>query len=176
MTEPADLLARAWAHLGAAASGAAPGLVTFASWGPEGPQMRSVVLRAADPEAATLAFYTDAFATKVAEITADPRAGLHLWDRTAALQIRATGLARVTPGPAEVWAEMPPDQRRNYGVTPPPGRAIAAPDAYDRVPDPAAFAVVTLTLSGLDIVSLREPHMRAGFARHDDWRGQWLSP
>lgn len=168
----------AWARLTNAANGQASPIVTFASWGPDGPQMRTVVLRRADRDQTTLTFYSDLFALKIAEITADPRAGLHLWDRETALQLRATGLASLQSGPdtAGIWANLPPEARRNYGVTPPPGREIPDRDAYTRRSDPAAFATITLSLTHLDVVHLKEPHARALFTRADDWKGTWLSP
>lgn len=171
-----DLHARAWARLIAAADGKADPIVTFGSYGLDGPQMRSVVLRRADAETGTLAFYTDLAAPKIAEIRSDPRAGIHLWDPKQALHIRATGLASAERGPASAWVMMDDAQRRNYGVTPGPGQPIDARDAYTKPSTSAAFGQITLIVNRLDIVHLQEPHARAEYHRATNWQGQWLAP
>ena len=46
-----------------------------------------------------------------------------------------------------------------------------------RAPDPAKFAVLTLTLSEADVVHLSDDYHRRALHRRDDgWRGRWLAP
>lgn len=178
MTDLPDLFDAAWTRWEAAATRRADPIATFASWGPEGPQMRSVVMRLADRETGTLGFYTDLFSSKIAELRADPRAGLHLYDAAQRLHLRATGLASLRGGAelAGVWETMSLREQAQYGMTPPPGRAIPTGDAYLRGSDLSAFAEITVTVTVMDIVRLKEPHRRAAYQRSDDWAGAWLAP
>ncbi|PIE12090.1 MAG: hypothetical protein CSA72_02990 [Rhodobacterales bacterium] len=175
MTGLPDLWTAAWDRFGA--DGADP-IATFGTWGAEGPQMRSVVLRGADRAAGTLTVYADLFSTKIAELRADPRAGLHLWDPQARLHLRATGIATVESGPAlgAVWDSLSPFEQSQYGMTPPPGRVIDGPTDYHRSSAFEAFARITLNVAVLDVVRLARPDIRAVFQRGDGWAGEWRAP
>ncbi len=60
---------------------------------------------------------------------------------------------------------------------PAPGTPIPASDAYQRLPDPARFAVLTLTIDQIDAVHLSGDYHRRGlFSRNDGWQGGWLAP
>lgn len=179
--DPARLLAAAWARLaaGAASSANAARLLTLATVGTTGwPEVRTVVLRRADPTAGTLDIHTDLASAKVKELAALPRAALHVWDAEASLQIRLHAEVAVLSGPdaAADWARVPGPSRLGYGVRPPPGTPIPAPLAYDRPADPAAFAVLRCRVVEVDLLHLGERHRRARFRRADDWRGDWLAP
>ena len=137
------------------------------------------MLRAADKSSGTVQIHTDLTSTKVAELTANPMAALHVWERKLHLQTRLRGEMTVQTGDsvAHLWSQVPDGSRSSYGVTPAPGTAIPASDAYDRAPNHAQFAVLTLTIAEIDAVHLSgDYHRHALFARTDDWTGTWLAP
>lgn len=146
---------------------------------PQGlPQLRTVVLRAADKADATLRMYTDLHSAKVAELRAAPVAALHVWDSSAHLQTRISGVVTIVAGPdvAPVWDQMPEHGRRAYGSAPPPGHPVATSLDYAKVPDPAAFAILHLQVDMIDVLHLGPDHRRARFDRANNWAGQWLAP
>jgi pyridoxamine 5'-phosphate oxidase len=147
------------------------------------PQARTVVLRAADPEAGTLTLYTDRHSAKVAELRANPLAALHVWDAAAHLQIRIEAEVTIDTQTepeadiASLWARIPGPSRYAYSSTATPGRPIPEALAYTKTPDPAAFARLRLTVRAIDALHLgRDHHRRARFERTDGWAGQWLVP
>jgi len=171
----------AWQVLDAAANSKQieQGLVTLATIGPNGPEARAVVMRQSDRSLATVAIYTDSATPKVDEINRDNRVAVMRWCARHSLQIRLTGTATVLTGKAvaNTWDTLAPAQRENYGVTPVPGQAIPAHDAYERVAIPDRFAVILITVAQMDVVHLGQtPHVRAAFEQSDDWRGRWLAP
>jgi hypothetical protein len=135
------------------------------------------VLRSADRGAASLGLHTDGASGKVAELAADPRATLHVWDPRGRLQLRLRCVVSVRPGTDAEWGRVPDPSRRAYGGTPPPGRPIPAPDAYDPRIERDRFTVLDARIEEIDILHLgEERHLRALFRRHDGWRGGWLAP
>ena len=142
------------------------------------PQARTVVLRAADQHNATLDVHTDIHSAKIAELRANPFAALHVWDSSAHLQMRIEVEVTILTGPevADIWARVPDPARLSYGSTPTPGEPIASSLAYTKKPDQAAFAVLRMTISAIDIVHLGPNHGRARFKRENQWAGQWLAP
>jgi pyridoxamine 5'-phosphate oxidase len=152
---------------------------TLATVGTDGvPQARTVVLRAADPEPGTLTLYTDRHSAKVAELRANPLAALHIWDAAAHLQIRIEAAVTIGTGAesAGVWAGVPEASRYAYSSTATPGQPIPEALAYTKTPDPAAFALLCLSVEAIDALHLGRDHRRARFERRDDWAGQWLVP
>jgi pyridoxamine 5'-phosphate oxidase len=152
---------------------------TFATVSADGwPQVRTVVLRAADPVAAVLEVHTDLRSDKVHALQHTARAQLHVWDASAHLQSRISVAVTVLTGPpvAEVWARVPDPSRQSYGTTPAPGTPIEAALAYDKNPDAASFAVLRCQVVAIDAVHLGPQHRRALFTAHSGWAGQWLAP
>ena len=152
---------------------------TLATISPQGwPEARTVVLRHADPQAWTLDIHTDPRSAKVAALRADPRAGLHIWDATAQLQIRIEARARILTGAevAELWARVPDPARQSYGSVPPPGTPIAQSLDYDKAPTLDHFAVLRIGIEAMDLVHLGPVHRRARYERGAAWAGQWLAP
>lgn len=175
------LRAQVWARLvrGVGDRHAAARHPVFATVAPDGtPEARTVVLRAADPLAATLDVHTDLRSAKVTALRLNPLAALHVWDDTAHLQTRITASVAVLSGEAvsALWLRVPETSQAAYGTMPAPGTAITAPLDYSKMPDPAAFAVLRCTVLAIDAVHLGPNHRRARFDRADDWRGQWLAP
>lgn len=144
-----------------------------------GPEVRQVVLRAADREARQVVIHTDASSTKMLELRADARASVLVWEAERQLQIRLKGMVEIALGSKvqDVWGALPETSLVNYGVTPAPGTPIPAFDAFERRPDPERLAVLTLHVAEIDAVVLApDVHRRALFRRADDWSGQWLAP
>lgn len=142
------------------------------------PQVRTVVLRAADASAATLDLHTDLHSAKVEELRSRPLAALHVWDAAAHLQIRLEAEVAILSGAdlTAIWARVPAPSRMAYGSTPAPGQPIAEALAYAKTPDPGAFALLRLSVRAIDAVHLGPDHRRARYLRADDWAGQWLAP
>ncbi|KMW56478.1 Pyridoxamine 5'-phosphate oxidase [Candidatus Rhodobacter oscarellae] len=143
------------------------------------PQSRLVMLREASEEAAQLQILTDLTTVKVEEMRRTPDVAVLHWTPELDLQLRLNGTAHVTSGSAldELWARLPDEARQNYGVRPPPGTKIPASDAYERIPDPAQFAQITIQVQSLDVVKVgAAPHQRALFQRADGWAGGWRAP
>ncbi len=178
---PDGLWDAAWRQLQDGIADHGPTLVgVLTSIGTEGgPAARVMALRGADRESGTVTAYADSQSDKIAEFRADPRAGLLLWLEKAGMQIRLSGRAEITTGPQiqAVWDTMPAADRRNYGVTPPPGTPIDSSGAFERRPGPKRLAVLTLHIERADIVVFGADHdRRALFTSAGNWRGTWLAP
>lgn len=176
-----SLRAQVWARLlrGVGDRNAPARHPTLATVSPEGwPRSRTVVLRAVNVAAGTFDIHTDLRSFKVAQLRANPRVALHVWDASAHLQTRAKALADILMGDAvaEAWAKVPDPSRQAYGTNPAPGTPIPSALAYDKQPDPACFAVLRCVVQAVDVVHLGPVHRRARFERADGWAGQWLSP
>jgi pyridoxamine 5'-phosphate oxidase len=152
---------------------------TLATVTPDGhPALRTVVLRAAHQESGVLEIHTDLNSAKIADLRTNPIAALHIWDARAHLQLRLHAEATLHSGPevAEIWARVPVPSRNGYGTQPAPGQPIPEALAYRKHPDQAAFAVLHLHLTTMDILHLGPEHRRARFTRARDWAGEWLAP
>ena len=144
-----------------------------------GAEARMVVLRGADRTAAKLFIHTDTLSAKVAELRADPRATLLVWDAADHLQIRLKGEVGIDTGAcvSPDWQSIPEPTRRVYGNAHEPGGGLACPEALTVTPDQSRFAVMTLTLREIDTLHLgREAHHRARYRRSWGWRGRWIAP
>jgi pyridoxamine 5'-phosphate oxidase len=152
---------------------------TLATVTPDGrPQARTVVLRAADKEASSIDVHTDLHSAKVAELIAAPFASLHVWDASAHLQIRLETNVAILQGEdvAEIWARVPEPSRLSYGGSPAPGQPISESLDYNKVPDPARFVVLRLSIQTIDVLHLGPSHRRARFDGYTNWAGAWLAP
>lgn len=152
---------------------------TLATITPEGlPRARTVVLRHADAETGMLHVHTDLHSGKVVDLLATPFAALHVWDRSAHLQIRVEADVMIASREdvVNIWTRMPQSSRSAYGGTPSPGSPIV--DSLDYAPgsDPDRFAVLQFRVVSLDVLHLGIDHRRARFERNSEWKGQWLAP
>jgi len=175
------LLDLAWERLelGLTDMSVAARLPTLATLGPDGwPEARTVVLRATNPAAPSIAVHTDRYSGKMASLRALPRAAFHIWDAPSNLQIRLQAAISIAEGAevAAAWAKVPDHSRQSYGVVPPPGTPIADPLAYAKTPDPDSFCILTAQITRIDLVHLGLPHRRAVYLAETGWRGQWLAP
>lgn len=176
-----QLHAQVWARLlqGVTHRNAPARHPTLATVTPGGlPDLRTVVLRAADPVAGTLDIHTDLRSAKVAALRQTPQTALHVWDASAQLQTRLMTTVDILSGEAvaDLWARVPHLSQAGYGTQPAPGTPIDHALAYAKVPDPAAFAVLRCTVLSIDALHLGPQHRRARFDRANAWLGHWLAP
>ena len=174
-----ETLTQTWALLtpGSSGKGTLASLATIGKDG--GPELRTVMIRGADRVTAQVDTYADLHSAKVGEIQRNPRAAILLWSDAAQVQLRVSGEMSILSGEPTVllWTALRADQKSAYGHVPNPGAPIPASDAWNDVPDPASFAVLTLHVTRIDHVSLDPTgHRRAVFEKKSDWVGQWLSP
>lgn len=153
-------------------------LATVAAGGQ--PRIRTLVLRAFDAEARTLALHTDVRSAKFGELQANQSAAVHGWNPASGEQLRIEGAAALHVGDPvahEAWAALRPATRDTYRVSPGPGTVIAEPgDASARLSDAEAFAVfsvLVLSIEQLEYLLIRASgHRRARFT----WAQGALAP
>ena len=181
----------AWARLLAGARGRADpfhqGVLANAA-GEAGPQARYTVLRAVDPDAATVAFHTDRRSPKRTQLAADPRVAWCFFGHGEQLRLSGRVVLHLDDAVADAaWAACGRSSRATYTVPLAPGSLIGLPAEGDRpaVPDAATlaaaranFALARLHLESLDWLSLAASgHRRALFTAEDGrWQGSWRSP
>lgn len=142
-----------------------------------GAEARTVVLRDVDRGARRLTVFTDAASGKVAELAADPKATLLVWDAANGLQMRARLTMRLAGPDLDRWSRMHGGARAVYGGDPAPGTRIGQPEDWQGMPDPARFMVLEGTLEVLETLHVGDRQQRrARFAAEDGWRGGWLAP
>lgn len=184
MSDPCDLnafLDHAWQRLSRGVADRRSGArhVSFSTVSPDGfPQVRTVVLRAAQKSQNLVEVHTDAASAKVSALGAHPYAQLMIWDEKPRLQIRLDARVDVLGGAdvSDTWDRVPPVSRESYGKMPAPGAPIDEAYAYKLLSDPAAFRVLRCHVHQIDLVELGETHRRATYRLEDDWAGQWLVP
>lgn len=164
------------------------------SVGPDGPSLRTVVLRAVDPLRRTLICHSDARAGKLEQLQADRRVSWLFYDSRRRVQLRVEGRSLVHIGDRVArgrWRDSSARARRCYGVDPSPGTPVDAPisglstELAQRAPtsqesDPwvERFAVIETEIRSMEWLRLRaQGHLRACFR----WRGEqlqstWLIP
>ena len=180
-TTLAELLALAWTRIirGVHDKRSPARHPVLATVSPDGqPEARTVVLRAADRASATLEVHTDTASPKVAALSKEPRAELHVWDAGQRLQIRLSARVEILTGEdvAERWSRIPDAARRSYGTQPPPGRGIAGPFDYASPGDPGRFAALVCHVERIDLLLLGNAHQRAEYHATDGWAGRWIAP
>ena len=158
---------------------------------------RVMVLRAFDASGWALRLHTDARAPKAAAVEADPRIAVLFYDKGAKIQIRARGVGEILRSGAQVdaaWNASTNFARRcSLGTGPgagsdtptsglPPEFEGVEPDDAQLVPARENFALLRITLTGLDWLYLAHTgHVRAQFTRVPGdgaaaWEGRWVSP
>jgi pyridoxamine 5'-phosphate oxidase len=144
----------------------------------DGAEARTVVLREADDVSQTLCVFTDARASKVAELQAQPRATLLLWSPALSWQLRLRVLVDVhTDGLAVTsrWARLQHSPAaQDYLAPSPPGSPALASATPQAVHQRHFFAVLSARVLAMDWLELRpEGHRRAQF---DAQGACWLTP
>ena len=141
------------------------------------PRQRVMILRASDPKTRSLRLHTDLRSEKVAEIKADPRVSLLVYDPGFKAQIRLDGQATLHADDGiaeEAWAQSQPMSRACYGTMPAPGSDIAeaggfslpfAHDANAVAKGRTHFAALVIQVEQLEWLYLaHEGHRRARYA------------
>jgi hypothetical protein len=143
---------------------------TLATLGRDGgPAARTLVLRGFEPTTRTLRLHSDSRAAKVAELAAEPRAALHLYDAGGAIQLRLSGHVTLhqDDGIADAaWAGSRDFSRMCYAVQPAPGTPCPAPPPAptDAAAGRAQFCVLLFRIARLEFLHLAAAgHRRARF-------------
>ncbi len=148
--------------------------------GPDGPSLRTVVLREVDPQNRLTLCYSDVRAGKVADIRTHPVVSWLFWDEERKIQLRLRGRAAVhTAGPLadRHWQGTSRSNRRSYLSVPPPGSAqlfptsglpegleTREPDEEESASGRPNFAVIVTQIERLEWLWLgRGGHRRAEF-------------
>jgi pyridoxamine 5'-phosphate oxidase len=174
---------------GAQGRGTAFHAPTLATLGRDGrPRLRTVVLRGVDAAARRLRVHCDRRSDKVAEIRADPRVALHVYDAQAKVQVRVEGRADVHAHDAAAeaaWQAARPMSRACYAVAPasgspiPEGGAYAMPERAEAdSPGRANFATLAIEAETIEFLHLaRAGHRRARFTwTGEGWTAAWRVP
>lgn len=157
--------------------------LTLGTVGPQGPRLRSVILRGFDRAEWRLEIHTDARSPKVAELEAEPAVELLVWEPESRRQLRLSGLARLhhdDERSAAAWAGLGEHTRATYRVGAAPSSRLEDGEALQDVDEAAAeaaFLVIEVALSGIEYLRLaREGNRRALFERDEDEAvaGCWL--
>ena len=179
------VLDRAWTLLGdAVADHASPWRTPIVATAGDGADGRVMVLRRVDRVAATLTFFTDRRAGKVAAIAAAPSIAVIAYDATERLQLRLRGSGTIVTDDARVesaWAAIGSQGRRAYRTADPPGSPALSVAAAARLGEGngrADFALLVVTVVSVESLQLTDPvHRRALFRTTvDGWAGEWLVP
>ena len=89
----------------------------FATVGKDAPSVRTVILRAVDPQARTLVFHSDRRAQKIGEIKRHSRVTWLLWDASTKEQLRLRGEASIHLDDhlaAQIWYGSHPKSLKLY--------------------------------------------------------------
>jgi pyridoxamine 5'-phosphate oxidase len=151
-------------------------VVSFSSCGADGPQVRSVVLRAAKPAEHTLVFYTDARSQKIEDIRFDPRVALLLWNSRSSEQLRIAGSASIELDDSirnSLWARIPEYARKDYATLSAPGAVLEASlPEFNLETAWQNFTVLNVKVQAMELLQLdRSGHSRQAFV--PDGTGQW---
>ncbi|MHC2574693.1 pyridoxamine 5'-phosphate oxidase family protein [Rhizobium leguminosarum] len=182
-----------WARLGAMADGSAGAaaiqLATVSNTG--SPGLRTVILRDANFDEATVTFITDIRSTKIKEIRRDPRVSAIAYDLESRVQIKLVGTAAIVEDEdtrRAMWQRLRPHTRKQFERDLPPGISLDSDDGtsmglgdngkapkepYER------FAVVAITITSAEWLDVSgEEHMRYAFYRdrRPKWHGLRVSP
>ena len=190
-----DILSHAWDLLarGGADKKHPYHFPVLATYGPQGVQQRTIVLRKAYPPERLLRAYSDARPQKIVDLQQHPEASWLFYDHGSKEQIRARGrvtLHQQDDLAKELWNTIPPQARGDYLGPVAPGTHA---DGYtDNLPsdfreEPTEentqagfnnFVVIESEVTGIDYLKLRRNgHLRAQFYWEEGhWRHHWTAP
>lgn len=161
---------------------------------PNGPRLRTVVLRQADTQQKKLLFFTDIRSSKIQEIGQTPAISTLYWHPQKKVQIRCRGQASWSHQDKqcrEIWEKLNAAGRRSYATGEAPGTSVAAstdgvPDAWNEMTGEAQtrlafahFAIIHQDVEEMEGLHLEQNgHQRALFQRKSDdrWSATWLIP
>lgn len=182
----ADLPGLAWEMLADGVKRAAAPFHTpvLGTQSDDGPELRTVVLRAADPDRRLLVCHTDLRSPKLRQISLDSGVRWLFYDPGAKLQLRMRALASLHQGDElarERWAASRERSRECYRNPYAPGAAVDQPEAATQLLKEdgfANFAVIRTEVQAFEWLYLRAAgHRRARFDwQNGNWQGRWLAP
>lgn len=155
----------------------------FSTAGTNGPQVRSVILRAVSTVEHQLVFYTDARSQKMADLAHDPRVALLFWNARNNTQLRVCG--KVTPEASELivndfWNQIPDYAKKDYATLSAPGQVLDGSGLlHDFETARQNFVVLNLSVHSMELLMLkREGHVRIGFRKRQGgfWQETGLVP
>ena len=150
----------------------------------DGPDLRTVVLRAAEYKSRLLLCHTDLRSPKLRQISLDKRVRWLFYDAAAKVQLRMQATASLHQGDelaTQRWAASRERSRACYRNPFAPGTSVTSPEtAIELVKEDgfANFAVIRSEVQAFDWLFLRaKGHRRAHFNWQDgSWQGSWLAP
>ncbi len=155
------------------------------------PRLRTVVLRAADQDRATLRCYVDTRSLKISDLRANPTLSWLFWDPTQKVQVSCSGPTRCLSGEAveAIFATLPKHGRKAYATVHPPGNPLPQPGSGLPENWPALsltetdyarenFGVLETEIEWMDILLLQREGNHRLTARRDgeEWLPQWIVP
>jgi pyridoxamine 5'-phosphate oxidase len=151
-------------------------VVGFSTAGPEGPQVRSVILRAVNTAKHQLVFYTDSRSKKIADIAYEPRVALLFWNPRSNTQLRVCGIAAAETSELIVnglWERIPEYARKDYATLSAPGEPFVNDSlAYDFDAARSNFVVLNVRVTSFELLRLdRSGHVRVRM--EPDKNGIW---
>lgn len=158
-------------------------VVGFSTAGPNGPQVRSVILRSVKPAERQLVFFTDSRSQKMVDIAHDARVALLFWNARSNTQLRVCGNA--LPEASELivnshWERIPEYARKDYATLSAPGTALdSASSGFDFSAARSNFVVLNVIVQQIELLQLdREGHVRLAFvpSLNGDWIKKGLVP
>jgi pyridoxine/pyridoxamine 5'-phosphate oxidase len=167
-----------------------------ATYGTEGINLRTVVLRHADTDNKTLRFHTDTRSQKWQDLQAESRVSLLLYDNPEKTQLRLSGIAELHCGDDladEAWEKTALYSRKCYLAVAPPSAdselpTSGLPEAFtdmdpneaETMPGRKNFGVIQVRVHSLDCLNLNaHGHRRAKFTYDEAGkieRSTWLVP
>lgn len=158
---------------------------TLATFGQEGPEQRTMVLRESDSQAKELLFYTDAASDKTVQLLNQSRAGVHAYDADYGVQVRLLGSVKIVErGPRweKHWSKVPKERYHEYCIQPAPGEALpdGLPEQYTfhLAQAEQRFRLLAFKVSRMEALQLDGAHhLRLSFwYQNEAWRAEWLAP
>ena len=155
------------------------------------PELRTMVLRAAEPERQLLRFHTDRRSAKIAQVASCPSGAIHIYDKPTGIQLRLAASLSIEMEGDEVeaaWAASRSFSRICYRVTEAPGREVEHPEAvaFDHGAADGGrsrFCILLARIHRIEWLHLAHAgHRRAVFelieknAAKPEWTGRWLVP
>jgi hypothetical protein len=181
-----DLPALAWELLAEGVQRAASPFHTpvLGTQSQDGPELRTVVLRAAEPAERLLVCHTDLRSPKLRQLSLDAGVCWLFYDPGAKLQLRIRAIATLHQGDAmarERWAASRERSRECYRNSFAPGTPVDTPESATALLQEdgfANFAVIRTEVQSFEWLYLRAAgHRRARFEWRDGgWQGAWLAP
>lgn len=151
-------------------------VVALGTQGADGPNVRNVVLRAAQPDVNRLLIYTDRRSLKIQDLSVKPAAALLFWNPRSQSQLRVWAAAHPETDAAlvdQTWSRIPEYARQDYATLSAPGeKLMGGKMEYDLASARHNFVVLNLTVQRMELLVLsREGHRRVGLQLNA--QGQW---